>query len=295
MLEKSGRIQSVVASAYNRIEIPNPIDMPMNKLNADGKYQSEKLVAELLSLRESIDRQLLIKDLGAARKAGLISPLHHFQRAFGSVSAALAAAGVGRKRYTRAEMIDLLRELYTRLGRPIRNVDIESIFLDGNGPSPVVIRKEFGGLFAACKAAGIGDPNWKKYTLEELSEQLRSLKKSLGRRPRDRDIIRASARGECASLSTFRRMFEPVPDDLRRLAGFARSGRRNYSDEEIIIALRQLTDELGRFPTAREINAANKAGRCPAAITIFKRMGKLSAIRNHLVDRRSIRSRDRSQ
>ncbi len=253
--------------------------MRKSRLSQEHEYDTGKLLSELRTLRESIGRPLLNKDLRAARKAGSISPLHHFQRAFGSVSVAIAAAGVGRKRYTRAEMIDFLRELHSRLGRPIRNVDIESIFLEGKGPSPVVIRKEFGGLIAACKAAGIGDPNWKKYTVEELSEQLRSLKKSLGRRPKDRDIIRASARGECASLSTFRRMFEQVPDGLRQLAGFARSGRRNYTDQEMIIALRQLTDELGRFPTAREINAANKAGRCPAAITIFKRMGKLSAIR----------------
>ena len=170
-------------------------------------------------------------------------------------------------------------ELDSRIGRPIRNVDIELIFREGRGPSPVVIRKEFGGLIAACKAAGVGEPNWKKYTIEELSEQLRSLTGSLGCRPKDRDIIRASARGECASLSTFRRMFEDVTDELRRQAGFARSGRRNYTDEEIIDALRKLTDELGRFPTAREINSANKAGKCPAATTIYKRMGKLSAIR----------------
>ena len=77
-------------------------------------------------------------------------------------------------------------------------------------------------------------------------------------------------------------MFEDVPDDLRRLAGFARSGRRAYTDEEIIEALRKLTAELGRFPTAREIDAANKAGKCPAAITVFKRMGKLSAIRRDI-------------
>lgn len=253
--------------------------MPSQKVYQELKYDSVKLLSELRSLRESIGRPLLRKDLGVARANQLISPLHHFQRAFGSVSGAIAAAGVGRKRYSRAEMIDFLRELDARIGRPIRKADIESNFRNGRGPSPVVIKKEFGGIIAACKAAGIGDPNWKKYTIEELSEQLRSLGKSLGRRPKDRDIIRASARGECASLSTFRRMFEDVPDDLRRLAGFARSGRRAYTDEEIINALRKLTDELGRFPTAREINRANKFGDCPSAATIIKRIGKLSAIR----------------
>ena len=253
--------------------------MSYKRVDQERRYETGKLLSELRSLQGSIGRPLLKKDLRAARKAGSISPLHHFQRAFGSISRAIAAAGVGRKRYTRTEMIDFLRELDSRIGRPIRKVDIESIFREGRGPSPVVIRKEFGGLIAACKAAGVGDPNWKKYTIEELSEQLRSLTGSLGRRPKDRDIIRASARGECASLSTLRRMFEDVPDELRRQAGFARSGRRNYTDEEIIEALRKLTDELGRFPTAREIDRQIRPENVRPRPPFIRGWESLSAIR----------------
>lgn len=186
------------------------------KANYKQTFDKDKLLYELRELHTKLKRPLLGKDVVAARKNGKVSSIYHFQRAFGSVPKAIEAAGAGKKTYTRAEMIQILRQLDKTFDRPVLAADIDKLFHAGKAPSHRAIEREFGGMGKARRAAGTnnlykkasGDTRyWKKYTPENLIEQLKALNEKLGRKPTDRDINRASKEGLCASSVTFARMF----------------------------------------------------------------------------------------
>lgn len=257
------------------------------KPNYKQKFDKEKLIHELRVLREKLKRPLLGKDVAAARKKGKVSSIYHFQRAFGSVPQAIAAAGAGKKIYSRAEMIEILRKIDVRLDRPVLASDVDVLFRKGEAPSHRAIEREFGGMAKARRAAGIKnhfqkekEPTkyWQKYTLEELTEQLKALGKRLGRKPTDRDINEASKKGLCASATTFASMFGNLPTAYKK-AGFEQAKPRSYTDAEIVAALKALAKEKGRMPTFHEIVAASKAGKCPSPGTIVRRIGKLTDLK----------------
>ena len=251
------------------------------------KFDREQLLGELRRLRAKLKRSLLGKDVLAARKKGKVSSIYHFQIAFGSVPQAIAAAGVGRKIYSREEMIKILRQIDAKLDRPVLASDIDELYHQGEGPNHRAVEREFGGMAKARRAAGIKNAYrkekkstkyWQKYTLEELTKQLKALGKKLGRKPTDRDINRASKEGLCASAMTFARMFGNLPAAYQK-AGFEQAKPRSYTDDKIIAALKNLAKEKGRMPTFHEIAAASKAGKCPSPGTIVRRIGKLTEIK----------------
>ena len=191
-------------------------------------FDKDKLIGELRALHAKLKRPLLGKDVVAARKKGRVSSIYHFQRAFGSAPKAIAAAGAGKKIYTREEMIRILRRLDQLLSRPVLAADIDEWFRAGKAPSHRAIEREFGGMGKARRAAGInnlyrtaagGQRHWRKYTPEILIEQLQALGAKLGRRPTDRDINRGSKDGRCASAATFARMFGSLAKAYQK-AGF---------------------------------------------------------------------------
>lgn len=246
-------------------------------------FDKENLLGELRALRAKLKRPLIGKDVAAARKKGRVSSLYHFQRAFGSVPQAIAAADAGRKKYSREEMIKILRRIDSQLDRPVLVSDIDKLFHSGRGPSHRAIEREFGGIAKARLAAGIRNVyrkegsatrNWQKYTPEELINQLQALGKRLGRKPSDRDINRASREGFCASSVTFVRMFGSLVKAYRK-AGFEKVKPRSYTDKEILSAFEKLAKEKGGMPTYHELVAASKAGKCPAPGTILRRVGRL--------------------
>ena len=191
-------------------------------------FDKDKLIGELRELHNKLKRPLLGKDVAAARKKGRVSSIYHFQRAFGSVPKAIAAAGAGKKIYTREEMIQTLRGLDQALRRPVLAADIDEWFRSGKAPSHRAIEREFGGMGKARRAAGINNVyrtdagvkrHWRKYTPEILIEQLKALREKLGRKPTDRDINRAGKDGICASATTFARMFGSLSKAYQK-AGF---------------------------------------------------------------------------
>lgn len=258
------------------------------KPNYKQKFDKEKLLGELRALRAKLKRPLIGKDVVEARKKGKVSSIYHFQRTFGTIPKAIAAAGAGKKTYTRGEMIKILRQIDAKLDRPVLASDIDKLFRAGEGPSHRAVEREFGGMAKARRAAGIKNTyrkekqatrHWQKYTLDELIKQLKSLGKKLGRKPTDRDINRASKQGLCASSTTFARMFGSLPEAYRK-AGFEQVKPRSYTDKEILSALKKLAKEKGRMPTYHELVAASKAGKCPAPGTIVRRVGKLTDLKS---------------
>jgi len=253
------------------------------------QHDRERLLDELRRLRRKLGRSLFDEDVDHARRRKEVSPPYHFVRAFGSVPAAIAAAGAAKRIYSCAKLIEILRGLDAALDRPIQKTDIQSLYDDGNGPSVKTFLKEFGTLSKARRAAGTQTTYrkaktrttyWQKYTKEELTTQLKALRKKLGRKPTDRDINAASKRRECASGTTFARMFGSLPDAYRA-AGFGKVKPRSYTDEEIEFALKKLSRKFGRMPTFHEIRRASIRGECPSPGTIVRRIGKLTELKTH--------------
>ena len=247
----------------------------------------ERLLRELRELRRKLGRPLFDEDVDAARRRGEVSPPYHFVRAFGSVPAAIEAAGASKKNYSREELIAILRTLDATLDRPIQRSDIQRVFEAGKGPSLKMFLNAFGTLSNARRSAGTQtayrkaqEPTiyWQKYTKEELIGQLKALGRKLGRKPTDRDINAASRLGKCASATTFASMFGSLPAAYRA-ASFGKVKPRSYPDEEIKLALKKLSKKLGRMPTFHEIRRASIRGECPSPGTIVRRIGRLTDLK----------------
>jgi hypothetical protein len=248
----------------------------------------ERLLNELRQLRRKLGRPLFDEDVDDARRRREVSPPYHLVRAFGSVPAAIEAAGAAKKIYSREELITILRELDATLDRPIQGSDVQRLYEAGKGPSLKVFLKEFGALSKARRAARTQTAYrkaqsrttyWQKYTKEELIAQLKAIGGKLRRKPTDRDINAASKLGECASATTFARMFGSLPHAYRA-AGFDNVKPRSYADKEIELALKKLSKKLGRMPTFHEIRRASIRGECPSPGTIVRRLGKLTDLKS---------------
>jgi hypothetical protein len=250
----------------------------------------EKMLEELRVLSRKLKRPLFGEDVFAARKKKKVSPINHYQIAFETVPAAIAAAGVAPKIiYTREEMIGILRKLDAKLDRPVQKSDIDELYHAGKGPAAHTLEKKFGGMAKARRVAGVirhyrkakGQTRyWQKYTPEELIEQLKRLGKKLGRKPTDRDINAASKLGQCASAEPFTSIFGSLREAYRA-AGFFEVAKthRRHTDAQIIAAIKKLKKELGKFPGYHDLRKASIAGKCPTPNTINRRLGKLTEIK----------------
>lgn len=249
------------------------------------------LLNQLRRLSQKLDRPLFAEDVAAARKRKEVSPLNHFFTAFGTIPTAIELAGVAPKRvYTREELIEHLRKVDARADRTVTGRDLDVLHRMGQGPSHRQYQRMFGTMSKARRAAAVkntyataihSDNYWKRYTVAEIIGQLQTLGKQLGRKPTDRDINAASGDFTFASASTVAKMFGSLPNAYRA-AGFDLARRPQYSDEEIVAALKRLRNELDRYPTYQDVNTASKAGKCPGANTVRKRLGNLKDIRSQI-------------
>lgn len=115
----------------------------------------ERMLAELRRLRRRLKRPIYDEDVDAARRKDLMSPPYHLQLAFGSVPKAIALAGAGEKKWSRDQMIGLLKRLDEKLGRAVLKRDLEEEFHARRGPSYKAVVKEFGGIANARMVVGI--------------------------------------------------------------------------------------------------------------------------------------------
>ena len=260
------------------------------------RYQQEfdeserrRLLDELRRLQQTLG-ELFLTTMSTKLEGDERSHAISFCTGFGSVPAAIEAAGAAKKVFSREEMILILCGLDRTLDRPIQQTDIQNLYDAGEGPSVKMFLNEFGTLSKARHAAGTQTvyrkakertANWQKYTKEELVVQLKRLGKKLGKRPTDRDINAASKLGECGSATTFARMFGSLPEAYRT-AGFDKVKPRAYTGKEIEIALKKLSKKVGRMPTFHEIRRASIRGECPSPGTIVRRLGKLNDLKSRL-------------
>jgi hypothetical protein len=263
------------------------LDEALKKAGLKSRYQQthdkEKLLEELRVYRAELKRPVLAKDVKAARIMGILSPIRRFRKVFGSIGNAINAAGAGRKKYSRDEIIEIIRKMDAKLGRHVLLSDIDDLYRAGEGPAISDIQEEFGGLMKArgvarvrnvYHKAGHATRNWQKYSLDILIEQLKSLGKELGRRPTVDDITRASKNGLCAGTTTFIRMFGSL-NKAYEAAGINKT-RHKYTLDILIEQLKSLGKELGRRPTAQDIAQASKNGRCAGRGTFVIFFGSLN-------------------
>lgn len=248
------------------------------------KYTQEELIVQLKALGKKLGRRPTDRDINKASKLGECASAGPFASMFGNLPMAYRAAGFfeiakNSKRYTDEEIITALKKLTKELGRFPGFNDLEAASLAGKCPAAGTIIRRLGQLRELRSLAGFETPKFAvRYTDEEIIAALKKMTKELGRFPNYRDLAAGSAAGKCPSPSAVRR--RGTLSEFRSLAGFEPSKKKfNYTDEEIIAALKRLTDELGRFPTSREISIASKAGKCPGARTIYDRIGTLTEIR----------------
>jgi Homing endonuclease associated repeat len=262
------------------------------------EFDKEKLLAELHELGKTLNEPMFARHIVEARRKSLVSPKNHFDNAFGSISKAIEAAGVNKKysfddfsylprkqgeylprakQYSRDDLIRHLKKLETKIGRIPRQKDIEENYKKDVRPSLKAYLNEFGTISKARKAAHILNIQWQKFSKTELIEQLKKLGEKLGRRPTDRDIVRACNAGEAASAQVFANNFGGLIKAYEA-AGFEVLKPKEYSDREIIKRLRKLRQKLGKRIGWNDLKRASIEGWCPSPNTVYLRIGNVDRI-----------------
>lgn len=131
--------------------------------NLKGRYlqefddvQKEHMLEQLRHLSRLLKRALIGNDIYEARKNGIVSPINHYQTAFGTVPNAMAAAGVGLKlHYDRDELIALMKDIAKELGHPPTRKELAARHKQNLSPSHRQWERRFGNITKAHIAAGL--------------------------------------------------------------------------------------------------------------------------------------------
>lgn len=214
---------------------------------SDHRIPTVDLLVELDRLREELGRPPTAADMAddgayAARTYG---------NRFGSWSAAVDAVCEDHdpdRRYSESELLDALGAFADDLGRTPTKAEMRT-----DGPhSPSTYADRFGTWTAAIEAAGLV-PRRRTDPIpdDELLAELRTLADELGHSPREVDM---NERGRFAA-TTYHRHFGSWTDALERadLEPVRRGGQNAVPDGELLDALRDMADVLGRAPTAEEM------------------------------------------
>lgn len=121
----------------------------------------------------------------------------------------------------------------------------------------------------------------RKYTNEELIQQLKKLGEKLDRTPTRNDIIRAHKKGECAGWTTFYWWFGSLIE-AQKLAGFIPNkigDPLGYTSDELLLQYQELCADLDRIASADDIERANKEGKCVGRWIFRKELGSIKNIR----------------
>lgn len=144
------------------------------------------LVLELQAISQRIGRTPTTNDINELSKQGRAYSLNTYYEAFGSFLEAVGKAGLKshyKQKFDQEKLIHELRVLREKLKRPLLGKDVTAARKKGKVSSIYHFQREFGSIPKAIEAAGIKnhfqkekEPTkyWQKYTLEELTEQLKA-------------------------------------------------------------------------------------------------------------------------
>lgn len=171
-----------------------------------------------------------------------------YQRAFGSWTAALRKAGFNppQHRYADGELLDALRRITTDLGRSPQVTDAMEY---DDFPSLQVYYDRFESWENALEQAGIEPPPSREYTDDELLAALRELAADLERAPTMKEI---ETNETTPGPTVYKDHFGTWNETLRE-ADLDPVRRAQYTDEELLDALRELAALIDKTPTMKEM------------------------------------------
>ncbi len=199
---------------------------------------------------------------------------------------------------TRDDLLEEIRVLRRRLGRPLNVSDISAARKRGECSPVFRFNKTFGSVHLAIVEAGAGpEPldveeierrrrgGWKyvqsaEGKLAEKQRMIRRLKElyeKLGEPPQAASIDAASAKGEMLPFSDYKRVFRSLQNALVA-AGIPAPLTRQASRETMIEQLKALEKKLGRMPRSRDIKRAALRGEIVETAELLKEFGNFHKI-----------------
>lgn len=198
-----------------------------------------------------------------------ISSTGVYKTRFGSLTQAYIMAGLEPvlRTYTRQQLLNALRKKAKELGRTPGQKDIR---FDKEMPSKNAFNREFGDLTTALISAGL-KPRYQRLSIEILEQQLMKKVKQLGRSPLQREIDEDS---NMAYSTSFVSVYGMPYSEILKKYGLSEPDRNNnpISRDELLKKLIDKTNELGRPPTRRMIDADKNM---PSAARYFSVFGTL--------------------
>ena len=190
---------------HPRLARIDPTELEAFRAGIRRRYSRDEILRELRASAKRLGRSPTIREFSSDPETR-VHPQTVIEH-FGSWNAAKREAGLVPRRFaTREELLGLLRDLGTELGRPPTAKDIET--RRGSMPSKSLLWHTFGSLSAALREAGFDVPVGEE-RLERAVDQGVALARSLGRLPKFADW--ADARRADATLPSewqVYRMFE---------------------------------------------------------------------------------------
>lgn len=264
---------------------------------------ASQLILELHSLAQSVLKKTpTTKDIIELSKQGRCHSLATYYAVFGSYVDAIRRSRL-RQHYLqqfsetdRARMLQELRALSKRLKRPLVGIDVRraaapegmrgkrlpSGSYKDRMVSPINhYQAVFGSIPKAIAAAGVAPEI--SYSREELIVILRKLDAKLDRPVEGTDIDELHHAGKGPSKKQFYNKFGTLAK-ARKAAGvrtrYAKAGTttkywQKYTQEELIVQLKELGKQLGKKPTDRDINRASKQGLCASHTSFSSMFGSL--------------------
>jgi hypothetical protein len=206
-----------------------------------------KLIRDLQAFAEELGHRPSRKEMD---ERGPHSGGTYYNR-FGSWNAAIEEAGFDvwePESIPDEELLAALRDLGDPPGVPPTSVKMAE-----EGPySALVYQERFGSWSDALEAAGYENTNPKQlWSDEEILSGIRELADDLGRPPTSKEM---NERGVVSAVTVWKR-FGSWTDALE-LAGFDVDEQRyTYTEDELLDAIRTVTEDLGRWPTTSEFSA----------------------------------------
>ena len=265
--------------------LQNALKVAKLPLNFNQEFTDNQLIAQLQDLSRALGRPLTEVDVLKASRAGTCARLATFKRVFGSPRDAFQKAGVSpTDPFERENLLSQYVALSKKLGRPATIPDLEEASERGECAGYHSFKTRFGGLEQTRLEAGFGRVPRRKFTKQDLIDQLKGLAKKLGRIPTADDVRKASIRGETGGVKTFRMYFGGHNTALRE-AGLEILKPSGFSRGGLISDLQKLAKQLGRRPSQTDVNRASKAGSSASAATYTHYFGSfveaLKAARLH--------------
>jgi hypothetical protein len=290
LVRKDVRTAARAGTCANLVTFARAFGAPINAFRAAGvqlrrRVTRADLIGQYRVLAGELGRVPRESDVRHAWKKGKCASYSQFLAVGGGLMKIRRDAGLPdntKQRYSREELLERLRTLAKKLRRPPTTPDVDAACKKGKSANSRTIAARFGGYNNALREAGLEVRRPRRYTRNQLMKMLRQLGHKLGHRPSRREIIAASIRRECASVTAYKRYFGTM-DNAFEESGLDRlpakpqvKTPKKYARAELEDQLRRLAAKLGRRPTQGDVAAAGRRRECASPTAIYSEFGGLT-------------------